>query len=195
MRVSLSLSPMLAFDLETTDTRPTASAQITCAAAYDPEGGIERTFVFGLGDRPEEFMQLLDSADRLCSFNGVRFDIPFMQAKWGVTAERAHAWRLKLHDVFEACRAALQVTFPLDALLDLNGLPGKTGTGAHAVVLAANAEWDELREYCLMDTKRTHAVSSLEVIRLPKLEGVWMSRRGTFHLAAGAAASGPACPR
>ena len=69
---------MLSFDLETTGLNP-ATCAITCACAYDPERGIERHFLFPLGDDPEEFLQLLDESDRLCAFNGARFDIPFLQ--------------------------------------------------------------------------------------------------------------------
>ena len=73
---------MLSFDLETTGLNP-ATCAITCACAYDPERGIERYFLFPLGDDPEEFLQLLDEADRLCAFNGARFDIPFLQVALG----------------------------------------------------------------------------------------------------------------
>jgi len=74
---------MLSFDLETTGLNP-ATCAITCACAYDPERGIERYFLFPLGDDPEEFLQLLDEADRLCAFNGARFDIPFLQVALGL---------------------------------------------------------------------------------------------------------------
>ena len=73
---------MLSFDLETTGLNP-ATCAITCACAYDPERGIERHFLFPLGDDPEEFLQLLDESDRLCAFNGARFDIPFLQVALG----------------------------------------------------------------------------------------------------------------
>ena len=119
---------MLAFDLETTGLNPETDL-ITCAAAYAPEAGVERVFFFSRGDDPEEFLALLDGADRLCAFNGARFDIPFLQAAFKPAAGRVLSWRLKLHDVYEACRLALCVTFPLQALLDINGLAGMAATG------------------------------------------------------------------
>lgn len=171
---------MLAFDLETTGL-VAREHDIICAGACDPASGFERTFIFPLGDDPEDFMRLLDEADRLCSFNGARFDIPFMQERWRVPAERVHRWRLKLHDVFEACRAAVGATFSLDALLKENGLPAKSGNGAWAVQLAAERDWDRLRAYGLDDARLTHMVSSLELIRLPRLPALVLDRSGCFR--------------
>jgi hypothetical protein len=171
---------MLAFDLETTGP-DVARDQITCAAAYDPDAGIERYFIFSLGDDPEEFMRLLDGAERLCAFNGVRFDIPLIERCFRPVQSRVSAWRLKLHDVFEACKLALDTTFTLDSLLELNGLPGKTGSGLDAIRLAAEEDWPSLGEYCLNDTKRTHAVSMLCCIRLPKTHNtLFLDNRGNF---------------
>lgn len=174
-----TITIMLAFDLETTGLDPLTDS-VTCAAAYDPEAGIDRAFLFQCGDDPEEFMALLDGADRLCAFNGARFDIPFLQHSLGASPQRARAWRLKLHDVYEGCRLALCVTFPLRALLALNGLEGKTGSGADAVVMAREGRWQELADYCLHDTRMTHRVSSLERILLPKTHGLFMDARGGF---------------
>lgn len=170
---------MLAFDLETTGVCPTKHA-ITCAAVCDLDTGFERAFIFPLGDDPEEFMCLLDGADRLCAFNGARFDLAFIEHHFRPSLERALSWRLKLHDVFEACKLALGVTFSLDALLELNGVPGKTGSGADAITLALEGDWARLGEYCLNDTRKTHRVSSLPQILLPKTRGIVMDASGSF---------------
>jgi hypothetical protein len=170
---------MLAFDLETTGLDPHTD-RVTCAAAYDPDAGIDRAFLFQCGDDPEEFMALLDAADRLCAFNGARFDIPFLQHSLGASAGRALGWRMKLHDVYEGVRLALCVTFPLRALLAINGLEGKTGTGGDAVVMAREGRWKELADYCSHDTRMTHRVSSLERILLPKTHGIFMDSAGCF---------------
>ena len=171
---------MLAFDLETTGLDPHRD-RITCASAYDPAAGIEQTFVLGRGDDPAEFLALLDAADRLCAFNGARFDLAFLQHSLGVPAARIRSWRLKLHDVYEACRLALGVTFSLDALLEANGLHGKTGSGREAVVLAQEGRWDELARYCLHDSVVTHRVSSLPRILLPRTRGLCMTELGCFQ--------------
>lgn len=174
---------MLAFDLETTGLDP-ARDRITCAAAYDPDTGIERVFFFPLGDDPEAFMRLLDDAERLCAFNGAEFDMAFIAAQLGASSERQRAWRLKLHDVYVACKWGLGTTFPLQALLEANGLQGKTGTGGDAVRLFREGRWTELGDYCLHDTRMTHRVSSLESIVIPKWEeGARMLPTGAFRVA------------
>ena len=183
---------MLTFDLETSGLNP-RECLITCAAVHDPDAEIEQIFYFArldgehtkklvpMLDRAEEFMALLDAADRLCAFNGARFDLPFIQHQLRASPERVLGWRLKLHDVFEACKLALNITFPLKALLALNDLPGKTGSGADAIQLALDGDWSNLGEYCLNDTRVTHRVSSLHRIRLPKARGIDFGADGCFH--------------
>ena len=174
---------MLAFDLETTGPDPLVD-DITCAGVYDPEAGIECFFIFSAAsptpDDPEEFMRLLDNADRLCAFNGARFDIVLIQRCFRVPSARVDAWRLKLHDVYEACKLALDTTFSLQSLLELNCMAGKTGSGADAVRMAEEHEWELLGMYCLNDTRQTHRVSSLAKILLPKTMGIFMNGQGVF---------------
>ena len=157
---------MLAFDIETTGLDPMRS-EVTCLCLYDPDEGIERTFIPPLGDDLGEAFRIMDTTSVLCAFNGARFDLPFIQHQLRASPERVLGWRLKLHDVFEACKLALNITFPLKALLALNDLPGKTGSGADAIQLALDGDWSRLGEYCLNDTRVTHRVSSLHVILLP----------------------------
>jgi hypothetical protein len=181
---------MLAFDLETTGLDP-RKGLITCAAVSDPEAGVERVFFFvrlennllvPMLDEAEEFMALLDGAARLCAFNGARFDLPFIEHYLRPGAARVLAWRLKLHDVFEACKLAIGVTFSLDALLAHNGVPGKTGSGCHAIQLAKEGRWEELREYCLNDTRMTHRVSSRPGVLLPGCPGMALDlQHGLFR--------------
>ena len=159
---------MLAFDIETTGVCP-RRGHVTCACAYDPEAGVERTFYFGAGQTgdAEEFMGLLDGAPRLCAFNGVRFDLPFLAHCWGVPAGRVGGWVRKLVDPFEASKLVLCRTFSLNRLLGCNGLQGKTGSGLQAVTMALEGRWEELGEYCMHDTKMTHRVASLAAMALP----------------------------
>lgn len=175
---------MLAFDLETTGLDPSRDA-ITCAAVYDPEAGVERVFFFGRGDSPEEFMALLDGAGSLCAFNGAAFDIPFIAAQFSPPVRRVAAWRLKLLDVYVACKWGLGVTFPLQALLEHHGLPGKTGSGGDAVRLFQEGRWDELGDYCLNDTRMTHQVSCQTSILVPRCHGITLNlSRGVFRAGA-----------
>jgi len=153
-------APVLAFDIETTGL-DAESCEVTCACAYDPDRGVERSFVFATGDRPEEFTRLLDDAPLLCAFNGVRFDLPFLARRWGVPDAKVGSWVRKMVDPFEGCKLALGQTFSLNRLLEENGLPVKTGSGLEAVRMAKEARWAELAEYCMHDTKMTHAAVTL----------------------------------
>lgn len=159
---------MLAVDIETTGLDPRVD-EVTCACAFDPDGGVARAFVFGRDGAAarEEFLALLDGAPRLCAFNGARFDLPFLARRWGLSAARVGAWVRKLVDPFEASKLALGRTFSLDRLLAANGLAGKTGSGLHAVALARAGQWDELAEYCMHDTRMTHAAAAMPALRLP----------------------------
>jgi len=177
--------PMVAFDIETTGLDG-ALCQVTAACLYGfhmPTQNqnqtvtqpiqVIKTFVFKGEDQAEdlrkreEFMAALDTYDRLCTFNGIRFDIPFIQEAWRVPPARAEAWVRKTFDVFEACKLAFSRTFGLDRLLEVNGLEGKTGSGKKAIQMALDKQWDALGDYCMQDTRMTHIVSSLPSIELP----------------------------
>ena len=173
-----ALRTMLAFDIETTGTDPAGRdndgepIRITCACVCDGNGYTE-TFLFKGEDAAEDqrlreqLVARLDAAPRLCAFNGIRFDIPFMVRSWGLPAAVHEAWVRKTVDVFEASKLALGRTFPLSKLLSANGLESKSGTGLHAIHLAKTGQWQELGDYCMQDTRLTHAVSSQYHVRLP----------------------------
>jgi uncharacterized protein YprB with RNaseH-like and TPR domain len=69
---------MLAFDIET-EGLDSRFCDIIVASVYDPHRNIQRTFNFASDEsKAAQFIQTLDDAPRLCCFNGVRFDIPFI---------------------------------------------------------------------------------------------------------------------
>lgn len=165
---------MLAFDIETTGLD--SDSWVTCVCAYDPDTHTEATFNFAMHEKDkekcmemrEEFMGLMDEADRLCAFNGVRFDIPFMAQRWKIPAARVGMWVAKLFDPFEFCKLSMNRTFPLRKLLAKNNLEGKTGDGLEAIHMALNGEYEKLERYCMQDTRVTHMVCSLPCILLPE---------------------------
>lgn len=82
MRVLSDRKRMLAFDIETEGLLKSES-RVIAASVYDPARGIKRTFHFmkdpyKYESERDEFIQTMDEAECLCSFNGVRFDIPFI---------------------------------------------------------------------------------------------------------------------
>ena len=163
---TIFITNMLAFDIETTGLDG-HTCDVTAACIYNSE--ISETFLFPEPDlaKRERFMAALDSAPRLCSFNGIRFDIPFLHAAWRIPDRRVEAWALKTFDVYEACKLSLNCTFSLDRLLFKNKLESKTGSGLHAIHLAKTGQWEELGNYCMQDTRMTFLVSSLPEIHLP----------------------------
>lgn len=156
---------MLAFDIETTGL-DSKTCRITVACVFDPDRQIRRAFNFlrdpaKYEDEKKEFLQCLDDAPALCSFNGVRFDIPFIAAQFGVPAEQQGRWMLKLFDYFEICRLCYRSSCSLDNLLRHNGYTElKTSSGLQAVQWAEEGQWDMLEEYCMQDTVLTHKISS-----------------------------------
>ena len=150
------LSPVLAFDIETTGL--SESDTVTCVCAYDAERDIDFRMCPPGGQVCEEFLALLDEAPLLCAFNGVLFDMPFMAKRWRIPPARVAGWAVKLLDPYQACKLALGVTFSLDKLLGANGMACKTGNGKEAVVMAREGRWLELEDYCMSDTTKTHAV-------------------------------------
>jgi hypothetical protein len=148
---------MLAFDIETTGLN-NRTHKITVAAVHG--NGVSRVFNFITHpDLAEEFLCCLDSAESLCAFNGLRFDIPFIANFFNVPSSRYERWIMKLYDVFECCKLLHSSSCSLNALLHANGYSPKTSTGLQAVEWAKEGKWDELEEYCMADTKLTHAIS------------------------------------
>jgi uncharacterized protein YprB with RNaseH-like and TPR domain len=97
---------MLAFDIETEGLLSDVD-DITVASVYDPERGIRKTFFFiregyNRQENIDSFLEILDDAPSLCCFNGVRFDIPFIIARFKVAPERYTKWLLKVRNTCKA---------------------------------------------------------------------------------------------
>jgi DNA polymerase III alpha subunit (gram-positive type) len=177
----LAFDPMLAFDIETTGLSKNRD-RITVTAIYDEEHELSRTFCFvelagtevvyrkDYLEIAEEFMQFLDDDDMLCAFNGVGFDIPFIQMQFNVSAERVQRWVMKTLDIHQICKTVLapKRTFGLNHVLGVNGFDVKTGDGLIAVKQAHAGLWDELQEYCMDDARLTYDVSCLNRILIPE---------------------------
>ena len=88
---------MLAFDIETTGLDP-AKCKVTVVCTQDYHTGAKRVYEFArtLDETPEEYTELIrtfvrdmDAAPALCAFNGVRFDIPFLEKAFRLPTEQA----------------------------------------------------------------------------------------------------------
>lgn len=166
-----TLRSMVAFDIETEGLNP-LKQRITAAAVYNG-CGLCRVFVFKNENAEEdarlrdEFLEILESAPRLCAFNGIRFDIPYIIKHWKLDPGLAERWVRKTMDIFEACKLGLRQTFKLSQLLAVNNMESKTGSGAEAVELARQKRWDELGAYCLQDTRLTYLATAQMGVILP----------------------------
>lgn len=158
---------MLCVDIETTGLDP-RTCDITVAVVFDEDCGIKRIFnFFTCTDRSVlvlEFLELLDNASMLCMYNGIKFDIPFIQTVFNVDAIRVSKWVLKTADVYEARKQAYGITGRLDDVLKSVGLSSKTSSGSAAIEMAKNCQWAELEDYCLQDVLLTYQLTKFKVI-------------------------------
>lgn len=144
----------VALDIETTGLEPDCA--LTCVCTWD--GHIGRTWFFRSDDEAErsrtEIVRIFDEAPLLFAFNGAHFDLPVLARCLGCAEG---PWMAKLVDPLYAARGLLgrDMSQDLNSFLELNGLPTKSGTGAHAVELARAGEWDALGSYCMDDTRLT----------------------------------------
>jgi hypothetical protein len=184
---------MLAFDLETTGLNNKVH-HITVASIYDLDTDTNLVFRFieldpdhkgmvkykeGVSDDIEEFLSRLDKAEMLCTFNGIGFDLPFLQAQFKVSNERMTSYVLKTFDIFEYSRRVFNRTFGLNLLLELNGFEVKSGNGMQAVIYAQEGKWEELESYCADDSRLTWEVSQMTRLLIP--EGFAYRKRTGNH--------------
>ena len=185
---------MLSFDIETMglDNR---TCPITVAAVYDRDEDVNTVFRFvevcdksphgvkyveNVGDIIEEFLCMLDSAKVLTAYNGIQFDIPFIQQQFSVQDDRVRGWVFKTYDILEFSRRVLQRTFPLNMLLQINGFDVKSGDGLQAVRLAAAGQWLALESYCADDARLTWEVAQRKRILLPEARDFRLAKKADF---------------
>ena len=149
---------VVAIDIETTGLG--SDCALTCVCTYDGRTG--STWFFPPTLLPEQFLsnryqilKCLADARHILAFNGAGFDLPVLARCLDAPVG---PWMAKLVDPLYAARALWHAGQRLDDFLALNGLPLKTGTGAHAVELARDGRWVELGEYCMTDTRLTYDV-------------------------------------
>ena len=151
---------MLAFDIETKGLKAGRDA-ITIVCTEDYFTGEKKAYEFekllvtgdveGYEKAKVDMLEAFNSASSLCAFNGMYFDIPFIQKTFYVSDAEALMWKRKLCDIFHTCKKKYSHTFSLNLLCQTNNVPMKISTGTAAIGMAQNQEWDALKEYCEMD--------------------------------------------
>lgn len=144
------------FDIETTGLNKSDKVTVICTEEF--ESGRKRVYNFGkvandadrralIADLSSEF----DAATSLCAYNGVRFDLPFMQNDLHIPVKRITEWVLKTSDILEQLRLCEGVVCKLDHLCAINDLATKSSDGCAAVRMAREGRWEELEKYCAND--------------------------------------------
>lgn len=173
---SWALHSMLAFDIETLGLNPLKHAvTVVCTEDFHTEERRKYEFARYADDEDmcqslkEDLVAAFDAAECLCAFNGVRFDLPFLQKALKIDASTVAAWALKTTDILEQCRIRYKTTFSLNLLCEANSIPVKISSGLHAVKMAIDGEFDSLAEYCQDDTAILCKLYRLRHVMLPKL--------------------------
>lgn len=157
---------MLGFDIETTGLLSDAQARISVVCTVETQTGSERVYNFmaasceaGRTQLRNDLVGEMNAAVSLCAYNAVLFDIPFLQRELQISDQEVQCWLLKLFDPFHAMKTTFNVTSKLNAMLALNGLSSKSGSGGDAVEMAKNREWESLTRYCMDDVRLTLALA------------------------------------
>lgn len=137
---------LLALDIETLgllEKKPLPA--ITCACLFDGTHEYKLQFYGNDSENTRDknieiLLNLLDSADRLIGYNAVLFDLEFIKQSFRISDERMSSWIRKTIDPYMYLKFILQCTSSLSALLKLNHLPSKTGSGTQAVSLALQVQ-------------------------------------------------------
>lgn len=105
----------------------------------------------------DERMPRLDTR-RIVTFNGGRFDLPFLAARYAIRGMSSYPWpapRDRQHlDLF----AVLGEQGSLDQWAIAMGMPTKDIKSADMPALVAAGEWEAVREHCLGDVLVTAAL-------------------------------------
>jgi len=172
---------MLSFDIETTGLYPTESdVTLVCVEDFHTKMRWKYEFARARVEDPDSvpelersLIQQFDEADSLCAFNGIKFDIPFLQVALKIEPEKAEAWKEKTSDSLEECRHTYKHTCSLNKLCQSNGIPVKISSGLEAINMAKDGRWGELLEYCEADVSILTQLYEKRVLKNPRT-GVMM---------------------
>lgn len=135
---------------------------ITCACLYN--GTTEHALCFyGVPQATVDanlaiLLDVLDTAHLLIGFNAIRFDLEYIQRFFHLPPDQLQRWILKTLDPYVFMKKELGMTCSLGTLLAMNRLPSKSASGLQAIVWAKQGRMDLVLDYCMMDTKLTHAL-------------------------------------
>lgn len=169
----------IAIDIETTGlNKEKDSITVICLYGVLPNNAkVEKTLNFlkddvKFDDLKQQLLDILNAAGRITTFNGIRFDFPFIECFLNINSAVVSKWLLKTFDLWEICKVVMRGTFKLDEALKLNGFECKIADGKQALEWAKNPnDWQKLEEYCMADTVLTYQLSQLPCIMTPLVHG------------------------
>jgi hypothetical protein len=172
---------MLAFDIETMGLKKNTDA-ITIVSTEDFATGKTRSYEFAriMKDGCQQdyereknaMVQAFDAATSLCAFNGLKFDIPFMETQFDLDKTRIAAWAAKTTDIFAFCKHKYMHTFSLNAICQVNNIPVKIASGLAAIEWAKEGKFELLREYCEADVAILNKLYSKRYVCNPRNQAV-----------------------
>ncbi len=144
---------LLFFDFET-NVLDGSRDEVTMVCTQDYATVEHTSYNFGVlssEDQPsdalvEALLQDFDVADFLCAFNGIRFDLPFLQQALDLSPDVVTSWVLKTVDPLEFLRLSGHRTSSLDKICTHNQIVSKSSTGVRAIEMARDGLWDELEQ-------------------------------------------------
>ena len=119
-----------------------------------------------------ELIEDLDAAPALCAFNGIQFDIPFLQTAFDIDTLTVAHWVLKTTDILEVSRIVYKNTFKLDLLCQYNNMTMKSGSGLEAIRMAEEGRFDDLREYCADDVHILNNLYRQQYLKHPRTDAL-----------------------
>jgi len=170
---------MLAFDIETTGLDP-HTAQVTVVCTENFYTGEKKAYEFARLRKHEphnlslltaELIQAFESAESLCAFNGIRFDLPFLHTALDLSVDNISKWMAKCSDILEACRLQCfgpRHTFSLNALCVANEIKQKSSCGLEAIRMAEDGRWDALNAYCHDDVSILCKLYRRKILKNPR---------------------------
>ena len=144
---------MLVLDVETQNSFDadyafdTKELKISYTGIIDSETKEEMDF---WEDDMEKMGKLLESADLICGYNLISFDMPVIANYLGDQINE-----LPVLDLMVAAQKSIGFRPKLDSLTSATFGEGKIGKGSDAVRYYASGELDKLKEYCLEDVRLT----------------------------------------
>lgn len=186
---------MISIDIETMGLqKENQRCPITMICIFDKNKDEKRFFPFIQCIHPEtgviidetlhekmrsEVVFYLDSTDRILTYNGIFFDLPFIAHKFHVPAFQLAQWVLKTIDLYYFNKMVLNKSFKMKDLLNANkhalsktlqcdSSTEKYATGLQAIEWAKTGNIQCLAAYCMQDTVLTWELTMLPEIIVPQ---------------------------